>query len=148
LYAANSRDLENTDLSKTGYLSILLSALVVLCPFKCIIGGLTLPVGDESAACAGCCDHCSRHGDDRSPSNPTVPTDCNCGDCFCHGALPVNTVSDDVAVAELVSFMTVWTKLETMLVVAKPAACRRNSNPLPVDASALEVRASLCCWVI
>ena len=134
-------------LNKSQYISLLLVGLVVLCPFQCVFGGcLASYVGDDAVTCSAC-DHCSEPVDNEEP-NPNSPSDCNCGDCFCRGALPVDEVTQDIVLTELVSYMTSWVKLDLPQVELPTSQIQRHSNVLPTDASALEVRAALCCWLI
>jgi hypothetical protein len=86
--------------------------------------------------------------DDAGDSIPSAPEGCNCGNCFCRGALPVNDVSDDMVAAELVSFLTFWVKLDVAPAVAPSAQVESRSFLIPVDASGVEVRAALSCWLI
>jgi hypothetical protein len=140
--------LEFTRLVNSKYISLLLIALVIQCPFQCIFGGcFANEIGGGITACSSCCNHSSQPVDDcEEPSHDA--SDCNCGDCFCRGALPVNDISDDLIVAELVSFMTFWVKLETTTVALPTSQVQHSSIVLSVDATPLEVRAALCCWVI
>ena len=134
-------------LNKSQYISILLVGLVMLCPFQCIFGGcLAGDIGDDAVACS-VCDHCSGPVDNEEP-NPSSPSDCNCGDCFCRGALPVDEATQDIVLTELVSYMTSWVKLDLTQVELPTGQVQRHSNVLSIDASALEVRAALCCWLI
>ncbi len=127
---------------------MLLIALVVLCPFQCIFGGcLANGLGERAVSSTSCCDRCSQPASD-GEHDSNAPVDCNCGDCFCRGALPINDISDDVIVAELVSVMTFWVKLEVENVNPPTCPAIYHRSSLPIDASALEVRAALCCWVI
>ncbi len=129
-------------------ISILLAALVVLCPFQCIFGGcLANGLGEATVSSTSCCTHCSQPADDGEHES-SVPSGCDCGDCFCRGALPVNDISDDFVVAELASFMTFWVKLETAQIELPSVQQLRYSSTLPIAATPLEVRAALCCWVI
>ena len=102
---------------------------------------------EEAAFTSSCCNHCSQPPENDEHSS-NVPSDCNCGDCFCRGALPVNDASNDLVFVELVAFMTIWMELEATPVATSNGQLIRHSSALPIDASALEVRASLCCWVI
>jgi len=131
-------------LLKAQYISILLIGLVVLCPFQCILGGC---LAGDTVQVLSCCN-CELPASDTGGSVPSAPEDCNCGDCFCRGALPVDESSDDIVFAELVSFMTSWVKLDLMPVELPNSQVERHSNVLSIDASALEVRAALCCWLI
>ena len=135
-------------LFKSKYISILLVALVVQCPFQCVFGGcVASEIGVGSTDCSCCCG-CTQPVDDCEEPNPDVPADCTCGDCFCGGALPVNDISDDLVVPELVGFMTFGVQLETTTVVLPTPQVHCSTFAFSVDATALEVRAALCCWVI
>jgi hypothetical protein len=126
----------------------LLIALVVQCPLQCIVAGcLADEIGNGYTTCSCCCDG-PHPVDDSEKPRPDVPADCACGDCICDGALPVNDRAVDVVGAELVSFMAYCVKRELTLVALPTSQVNRSSIVLPVDASALEVRAALCCWVI
>ena len=94
-----------------------------------------------------CCS-CELPAGDARDSIPSAPERCNCSDCFCRGALPANDISDDMIVAELVSFLTFWVKLDVAPSVAPSAQVESRSFLIPVDASAVEVRAALSCWLI
>ena len=136
-------------LHKTRYISILLVGLVVLCPFQCIFGGcLAKGIDGEVVVCSSCCDRCSQPAEQGETPDSDLPGDCNCGDCFCRGALPVDEVTQEIVLTELVSYMTSWVNLEIVTVELPTSQVHRHSNVLPVNASALEVRAALCCWVI
>lgn len=50
--------------------------------------------------------------------------------------------------AELVSFIVSWVKLDLTPVELPNSQVSRHSNVLSIDASAQEVRAALCCWLI
>ena len=133
----------------TRYISMLLIALIVHCPFQCIYGGcLANGLDGEVVASSACCNHCSQPADPGETPSPNLPSDCNCGDCFCRGALPDEELSQDIVLADVLSCMTSWVKLELIPFELPTSQVHRHSNALPVDASALEVRAALCCWVI
>ena len=110
-------------------------------------GCLANGIDTGAVSSTSCCDHCSQPAGDGEQGSE-LPADCNCGDCFCRGALPVDFVSQDWAFVDLVTFMTVWMELEATPVATPNGQLVRHSSALPIDASALEVRASLCCWVI
>lgn len=99
---------------------------------------------DEVASCCSCELPTGDNGD----SVPSAPEDGNCGDCFCRGALPVDEATQDIVLTELVSYMTSWVKLDLTQVELPTRQVKRHSNVLSIDASALEVRAALCCWLI
>jgi len=69
-------------------------------------------------------------------------------DCFCRGALPADDVADEIISAKLVSLLTVWVKLDQAQSVAPSPQRWSRSSLFPVDASAVEVRATLSCWLI
>jgi hypothetical protein len=62
--------------------------------------------------------------------------------------LPVDEATQDIVLTELVSYMTSWVKLDLTQVELPTRQVQRHSNVLSIDASALEVRATLCCWLI
>ncbi len=68
-----------------------LSALVVLCPFQCILAEY---FSVDAITTAESCTCCPAHGQDDGiqgeQNSPTNPDECSCRDCFCRGALPVH----------------------------------------------------------
>ena len=140
--------MKKTQLFRTNVISILLAALVVFCPFQCILSSCMSSGSDLGTVSAtSCCGHCSQPAGDGEHGSE-LPADCNCGDCFCRGALPVEDVSQDLVFVDLVTFITTWVNLDAAPVATPSGQLIRHSSALPIDASALEVRASLCCWVI
>ncbi len=129
---------------KAPFISILLIVMAVLCPLQCYFLESS-SVGSNEIA--GCCD-CELPNQDSSNPLPTAPDDCECRDCFCRGALPVEKAAADTIATELVSFKTSWVNLDLRQSELPKGQVHRNSNVLSIHASAREVRAALCCWLI
>lgn len=126
------------------FISILLSVMAAFCPLQCYF---LESLSGGSSEMARCCD-CELPNQDSSNSFPTAPDDCDCRDCFCRGALPFEKAAADIIVTELVCFMTNWAKLDLKQSELPTGQVDRYSNVLSINASALEVRAALCCWLI
>jgi len=129
-------------------ISILLFALVVMCPYQCFLVGCMADSKDNFAVGTSCCCTGEFPSDNTDDSIPSAPEDCDCGDCFCRGALPENNVPGDTIIADLCSFLTLWVKLDEAPIVAASAQVESRSFGIPINASALELRASLSCWLI
>lgn len=113
-----------------------------------MFGGCLDSEDSKGSVASSCCDHCLPPVEGNDAPSPDIPLDCNCGDCLCRGALLINEAPDDLIVVELVSFLTRWVELESTQVELPMSQVQRRSNVLPIEASALEVRAALCCWLI
>jgi len=135
---------------RNGYISVLLSALVVQCPFQCFVGDCFANGLAESSCCfSECCGSQSQQPtDDSQKPNPNAPDDCPCGDCFCRGALPIDEISDGQVIAELVSFMTCWVKLETSRQAGPTTQVRPPSFVLPTHSSGHDMRSALSSWLL
>jgi hypothetical protein len=145
---ATHKNREILSLTKASYISILLIALVVLCPAQCALGGWLSVRGDDTKVGSTCCSGCELPSSGTRDSIPAVPEKCNCHDCFCRGALPADDVADELNSAELVSLLAVWGKLDLSQTVAPSPQRWSRSSLFPVDASAVEARATLSCWLI
>lgn len=77
-------------------LALLLSTLILACPFNCMQEGVE---GAESAA-SSCCSHCRTE----SNNNPLIPqpTSSDCCQCLCTGAIFENSSLIDLALQSLV----------------------------------------------
>lgn len=129
-------------------ISLLLAALVVLCPFQCAFGScLASGSGGQNVSMTSCCDHCPQSSSE-SEHDSMPPGECGCHDCFCCGALPATEVLNDFELARLVDFTFVV--LELPQTPAKLLSAQRDRWPSArsVVATALEFRADLCCWLI
>ena len=128
-------------------ISILLAAMVVLCPFQCAFGSFLASSSDDGhVAMSSCCDHCSNPTDE-SENDSQLPGECGCHDCFCCGALPAT----EVLASELVPLADFgFVVLELPQASAKPLTVQpiRWLSTRFVATTALEVRADLCCWLI
>ena len=141
---------EEVVLNKSLTISKLLLALVVLCPYQCVVGSC-LPVGTAIGAevCSNSC------GCDTLPpvdfQNPpaTPPNDCSYGFCFCQGALPI-TVADDNRTLVAVELSTDQWNNSTVALPALllHAQVEFTSIFAVTNAKALDVCAVLSCWII
>ena len=140
---------EEVMLNKSLYISKLLLALVVLCPYQCVVGSC-LPSGTEMEA-EVCLSNCGcdalRPVDFQNP--PATPADCSCGDCFCQGALPI-TVADTNRTIVAVEFGTdQWHNLTVALPSTQACAQVEFTSIFAVtNAKAPDICAVLSCWII
>tara|TARA_B110000438_G_scaffold243385_1_gene243396 strand:- start:1535 stop:1978 length:444 start_codon:yes stop_codon:yes gene_type:complete len=140
---------EEVMLNKSLYISKLLLALVVLCPYQCVVGSC-LPSGTEMEA-EVCLSNCGCDAllpvDFQNP--PATPADCSCGDCFCQGALPI-TVADTNRTIVAVEFGTdQWNNLTVALPSTQACAQVEFTSIFAVtNAKALDICAVLSCWII
>ena len=141
---------EEVVLNKSLYISKLLLALVVLCPYQCVVGSC-LPVGIdfEAEVClSNCgCDALLPVDFQNPPAIP--PADCSCGDCFCQGALPI-TVADTNRTIVAVEFGTdQWNNITVALPLTQPRAQVELTSIFAVtNAKAPDICAVLSCWII
>ena len=140
---------EEVMLNKPLYISKLLLALVVLCPYQCVVGSC-LPSGAEMEA-EVCLSNCGCDAllpvDFQTP--PATPADCSCGDCFCQGALPI-TVADTNRTIVAAEFGTdQWNNLTVALPPTQPCAQVEFTSIFAVtNAKAPDICAVLSCWII
>jgi len=141
---------EEVVLNKSFYISKLLLALVVLCPYQCVVGSC-LPGGSdiEAEVCLSNCGCDALLPVDFQPPPATPPADCSCGDCFCQGALPI-TVADTNRTIVAVEFGTdQWNNITVALPVTLPRAQVEFTSIFAVsNAKAPDVCAVLSCWLI
>jgi hypothetical protein len=141
---------EEVMLNKSLYISKLLLALVVLCPYQCVVGSC-LPSGTEMEA-EVCLSNCGCDAllpvDFQNPP-ATPPVDCSCGDCFCQGALPI-TVADTNRTIVAVEFGTdQWNNLTVALPSTQACAQVEFTSIFAVtNAKAPDICAVLSCWII
>ena len=141
---------EEVVLNKSLTISKLLLALVVLCPYQCVVGSC-LPVGTDIAAeiCSSSCGCDALLPVDFQNAPAAPPNDCSCGDCFCQGALPI-TVADTNRTIVAVEFGTdQWNNLTVALPSTQACAQVEFTSIFAVtNAKAPDVCAVLSCWII
>jgi hypothetical protein len=136
-------------MSRNRIVAILLSALVVLCPFQCIfLGRCTVGLTTKSHHC-NCCgsEHRADNGKD-CPDAPATPDQCPCRDCFCGGAVIEHAL--DLSVLQspdlVIDFVHSAIALATGIATIDCAQVNSSSFLLPVINSGHSVRAALSCW--
>lgn len=132
-------------LNKSRYIAILLSAVVVMCPFQCVFGTCLANDVEESSVCS---EQCGCPSQDSNDSTPSTPCSCPCTDCFCCGALPVVDIGEEVISVQLTSFLITWMKIDETSTSIPVAQVNRHSSVISVDATATDARAALSCWLI
>jgi len=141
---------EEVVLNKSLTISKLLLALVVLCPYQCVVGSC-LPVGTDIEAefCSSSCGCDTLLPVDFQNPPATPPNDCSYGFCFCQGALPI-TVADDNRTLVAVELSTDQWNNSTVALPALllHAQVEFTSIFAVTNAKAPDVCAVLSCWII
>lgn len=153
MYAGSARLITWSRMNRHGFIPVLLSALVVLCPFQCIFGcSLTNSDSrandDQLAVSCGCCSHTQDEGDSPNGPIPVGPVDCPCGDCFCRGALPVDKLSDENASQDISSLVCCRVSMLLPATAISQSQVELASFLLSVGSSGQDMRAALSCWII
>jgi hypothetical protein len=141
---------EEVVLNKSLTISKLLLALVVLCPYQCVVGSC-LPVGTDIAAeiCSSSCGCDALLPVDFQNAPAAPPNDCSCGDCFCQGALPITIADDNRTIVAIELSMDQWHYSTVALPVTLPRAQVAFISIFAVtNAKAPDVCAVLSCWII
>lgn len=150
----NFCDLPAIQLNTSQSISILLVALIVLCPMRCIATGCCGETGtsaNSSSPCSSLCCGCESKKsppDGRQDSPPDSPDSCPCHDCVCNGALTANDFSDDINLIEMVDFVLYRAMPETTVAVSTAPQVDQSSLLFPVGVSPANTRAALCCWIL
>ena len=141
---------EEVVLNKSLTISKFLLALVVLCPYQCVVGSC-LPVGADIEAefCSSSCGCDTLLPVDFQNPPATPPNDCSYGFCFCQGALPI-TVADDNRTLVAVELSTDQWNNSTVALPALllHAQVEFTSIFAVTNAKAPDVCAVLSCWII
>jgi hypothetical protein len=141
---------EEVVLNKSLYISKLLLALVVLCPYQCVVGSC-LPGGSdiEAEVCLSNCGCDVLLPVDLQNPPATPPADCSCGDCFCQGALPITVADDNRTIAAIALSTDQWHYSTVALPVNLPHTQVEFISIFAVtNAKAPDVCAVLSCWLI
>ena len=141
---------EEVVLNKSLTISKLLLALVVLCPYQCVVGSC-LPVGADieaefcSSSCG--CDTLLPVDFQNPPATPT--NDCSCGFCFCQGALPITVADDNRTIVAVELSTDQWNNSTVALpALLLHAQVEFTSIFAVTNAKAPDVCAVLSCWII
>ena len=129
------------------YISILLSLVVVLCPFNCLLSSCLAGSDGESKVISSCCHSCMPTDSPEKPA-PSESKDCECRDCFCRGALPTNDVSTEFLSVELTSVFVEWLKPLVETTASLSPQLNQTGFLFKPDSSRAEARATLSCWLI
>lgn len=141
---------EEVVLNKSLTISKLLLALVVLCPYQCVVGSC-LPGGSdiEAEVCLSNCGCDALLPVDFQNPPATPPADCSCGDCFCQGALPISVVADNRTIVAVELSTDPWHYSTVALPLILPHAQVEFTSIFAVsNAKAPDVCAVLSRWII
>jgi hypothetical protein len=141
---------EEVALNKSLTISKLLLALVVLCPYQCVVGSC-LPVGTdfEAEVCLSNCGCDALLPVDFQNPPATPPADCSCGDCFCQGALPISVVADNRTIVAVELSTDQWHYSTVALPMTLPRAQVEFISIFAVtNAKAPDVCAVVSRWII
>ena len=133
-------------LKNSPFISIFLAALIVLCPFQCIVTCcFSSDHCEQPQVACGC--NCPNSERESEPLKRDVPSDCDCGDCFCRGAIIEAFHATCFDFKKDLSLLVDWVSSD-----CSPSSRHVDGFDLAgkvlFNASALEMRASLCSWQI
>ncbi len=135
-------------LSGQRYIAIYLAAVVVLCPFQCVLLAKTSADVGEKVCCGNCGTASKTPNKAPQNSTPKNPSDCPCHGCFCCGALPVDKVEDcsDFVVSNTLDDIDI-VKLD-VLVADPPFYLGFASFELPSNLSGRAASVAFSCWLL
>jgi hypothetical protein len=141
---------EEVVLNKSFTISKLLLALVVLCPYQCVVGSCLLGGSDiEAEVCLSNCGCDALLPVDFQTPPATPPADCSCGDCFCQGALPITVADTNRTIVAVELSTDQWNYSIVTLPATLPRAQVEFTSIFAVsNAKAPDVCAVLSCWLI